>query len=272
VECERSRQSTDKFEPTIIQQHSVELFSRAKRAAEESDEKEAELVVSELFIQNLAIMAQANMSDCMNRVNCEEKCRLVVEEVIKETEIDDKEIEVIKELPTFVRTFYDAGKTGLELGKTSQCKQCPKMFNKCNRMQYEYTIKTNALYKELMERNITLFDDSDSKEEVPQEIAYLHHSMRFLDLANLSRCYARVSCEATCQHIKVHPNSEAPPAKSPLLANDPKKPASVDIIHEGALLGYTLALHGVCNTCALQYADCSADRYTIAHTSSIIFG
>ena len=272
VECHRSRQATDKFEPTIIQQHVVDLFSRAKRAVNEADEKEVEVAISELFIQNLAVMAQANMSDCMDRVNCEEKCRLIAEEVIQEVAIDEREVQAIKEMPAFVRTFYEAGKTGIELGKTAQCGQCKLMYSKCNQMQYDYTIKTNALYKDLMEKNITLFDDSDPKEEIPQDIAYLHHSMRFLDLANLSRCYARVSCETTCVHVKAEPKSEAPPAKSPLLAEDPHKPESVDIIHEGAVLGYNLAFNGVCDTCATHYADCAPDRYSIAQTSSIIFG
>ena len=272
VECHRNRQATDKFEPTIIEQHIVELFARAKRAINESNEEETQLAISELFIQNLAVMAQANMSDCMDRVNCEEKCRLVAQEVITETEVDEKEVEAINKLPAFVRSFYEAGKKGLELGKTAQCGQCKLVFSQCNQMQYEYTIKTNALYKELMEKNVTLFDDSEQTEDIPQEIAYLHHSMRFLDLANLSRCYARVSCETTCVQVKAQPMSERPPAKSPLLANDPHKPESVDIIHEGSILGFNLAFTGKCETCAIRYADCPADRYAIAHTSSIIFG
>ena len=268
AECERTRQSSDKFEPTIIQEHFVDLF-RAKRAA---DDKEEEMpIISEMFIQNLAVMAQANMSDCMDRVNCEEKCELISKKILEATEEDKKVVDAIKQMPSFVQTFYEAGKKGIELGATGKCSECKRLFNRCNQMQYDYTLKTNALYKELMDKNITLFDEDEDK-EVPQEMAYLHHSMKFLDLANLSRCYARVSCESTCQHVKAVPSTEAPPARSPLLEKDPKKPKSVDIIHEGALLGYTLAFNGVCNTCALQYADCPPDRYTIAHTSSIIFG
>ena len=270
VNCHRTRQVSDKFEPTIIQQHFVDLFARAKREAPE-DEEAAALQISELFIQNLQTMAQANMSDCMDRVNCEEKCKLIADGVFKASD-DNQEIDGLDSLPDFVRSFYNAGKKGIKLGESNECAECENTYKNCNEMQYDYTIKTNALYKDLIEKNVTLFDSSENQEEIPEEIAYLHHSMRFLDLANLSRCYARVSCEATCVTVKNDPTIEAPPAKSPLLENDPFKPKSVDIIHEGALLGYTLASRGNCETCATQYEDCPEDRYTIAHSSSVIFG
>lgn len=269
VNCHRTRQVSDKFEPTIIQQHFVDLFSRAKR--EVKDEENNDLQISELFIQNLETMAQANMSDCMDRVNCEEKCQLIAHGVFKATD-DNQDIDGLDALPTYVRSFYNAGKKGIKLGESKDCDQCKKEYQNCNAMQYDYTIKTNALYKELIEKNITLFDASQNQEDIPEEMAYLHHSMRFLDLANLSRCYARVSCEVTCIQVKKDPTIEAPPAESPLLKNDPHKPKSVDIIHEGALLGYALAGSGVCETCAKQYTDCPEDRYSIAHSSSVIFG
>jgi len=269
VNCHRTRQVSDQFEPTIIDQHFVDLFSRAKREA--GEEESDELQISALFIQNLETMANSNMSDCMDRVNCEEKCKLIAEGVFKPTD-DNQDIDGLDNLPPYVRSFYNAGKQGIKLGESKECDKCKEQFQNCNQMQYDYTIKTNALYKELIEKNVTLFDASEDQDKIPEEIAYLHHSMRFLDLANLSRCYARVSCEATCEQVQKEPNTEAPPAKSALLENDPFKPKSVDIIHEGALLGYALASTGGCDTCAKQYADCPEDRYTIAHSSSVIFG
>jgi len=263
VDCVHTRKASDPFEPVIIEEHFVDL-SRAKRASDEPNDAPVETELPEMFIQNLAVMNEANMSDCMNRVNCEEKCHLVAQRVSDNIETVD-----LEGFPEFVRNYYEAGKRGIDLGRNNKCSECQKLFNNCKAMQYEYTVKTNALYNELAQKNVSLFDDSN--EQIPPEIAYLHHSMRFLDLANLSRCYARVSCESTCLHVKSNPNTEAPTLKSPLLQNDPHKPQSVDIIHEGAILGYTLAFNGLCDTCARHYADCEADKYAIAHMSSIIF-
>jgi len=272
VDCERTPQSSDKFEPT--EDHFVDDETpRAKRDTKEEPET-ADFQISNLFIQNLELMAQANMSDCMDRVNCEEKCQLIVDKVFKVSD-DNKQLEGLDTMPTFVRSFYEAGKKGIRFGGLragGQCGDCKKTYKNCNAMQYDYTIKTNALYKELTEKNVTLFDANEAEKDIPQELQYLHHSMRFLDLANLSLCYARVSCEATCFQAKSNPRMEAPPAKSPLLENDPHKPKSVDIIHEGALLGYALAFNGQCSTCAARFAKCPSDRYSIAHTSSQIFG
>jgi len=285
VDCVPTNKSDAKFEPTIIQQHYVDLFGRAKRDVANNTstttttttttttvvQKFPSAQVSELFIQNLAVMNEANMSDCMDRVNCEEKCQLIANGVFRESPDDTRELEGLQDLPLFVRTFYEAGKKGIELGRDKRCDTCQQVFAKCTPMQYDYTVQTNALYKELIAKNITIFDERAAQQDMPSEMVYLHNSMRFLDLANLSTCYARVSCESTCFHIKREPNSEPPTDKSPLLVNDPNKPASVDIIHGGILFGYNLAFNGVCESCAVRYSDCAPDRYSIARMSLALF-
>lgn len=271
VDCVRSRQSDDPFDPTVIQQHFVDLFTRAKR---EANDESVSTPIPDLFVQNLAVMAQANMSDCMARVNCEEKCDYATRGIlVKVNEEENSSEEEDEDLPDFVENFYEAGKKGIEFAKSGECGNCKSIYSQCNKMQYDYTVRTNSLYRDLIRRNISLFQrDPSDEHQIPEDIEYLHHSMRFLDLANLTKCYARVSCETTCRHVKEFPDSEAPPEKSPFLQNDPQKPESVDIIHEGAILGYGLAIDGLCDECADHYTDCPPDKYTIAHSSSIIFG
>ncbi|XP_054162290.1 uncharacterized protein LOC128960240 [Oppia nitens] len=271
VECEPKETNNTTFEPVVIQQHYVDLFGgRAKRDVNNTIIRPT-IRVSELFIQNLAVMNEANMSECMDRFNCEEKCELIAKELVKESPEDTQEFDGLEDLPQYVRSFYESGRKGMELGRNKRCDVCMQLHSQCSAMQYEYTIRTNNLYKELIDKNVTLFEENAPKGDMPSDMIYLHQSMRFLDLANLSTCYARVTCETICQQTKMNPNNEAPSVKSPILENDPNKPASVDIIHSGAILGYTLAFNGVCETCGINFADCREDRYAIARMSAIIF-
>src|SRR5699024_8963353 len=62
--------------------------------------------------------------------------------------------------PDFVRTIMLASRKGIELAKkapaqganwTATCAQCGIEFNECAPMQYDYTIRINAIYRQLVE-------------------------------------------------------------------------------------------------------------------------
>jgi len=228
-----------------------------------------------LFSDNLLAMSHANMSDCMARLHCEERCNAtsIDGENSEETSEEDE-----SELPQYIKYFLDAGKLGAELGKKGhdECRKCQEPYSQCNEMQYDYTVKTEQLYEDLVKKNLIKFDINDTHghgSDLPQNLEFLHHSMEFLDISNLTQCYARVACESTCATYKEHPQLHAPPQTSPVLVDDPYKPKSVDIIHNGALNGYTLAKNGDnCESCSGHYLTCDSDKYSIAKSSSIIFG
>lgn len=277
--------------------------------------------VSDLFIQNLAVISEANMSNCLALATCNEHCRswpdrspderrheegilekfipplgLTVEPLAGKSK-DDIIIEDDDATgPDFVRTIMLASKKGIELAKnataisskgstaavnvTAVCGQCYGEYTGCSQLQYDYTTRINAIYRSLVEGNATLYDKTPgSDRNLNPEVLYYHYSMRFLDLANLTSCYAQVGCENSCSVYKATLAEESaemvgpPPNVSPFFKEDAHKPAAIDTIHNGALIGYKLALEGAaCEGCVRHYKDCSADKYQIARASSHIFG
>lgn len=289
--------------------------------------------VSDLFIQNLAVISEANMSSCISLATCKEHCMTWpdrnLEQQKHEQSVLDKFIpppgltiepltgkskdDIVVEDdetsgPDFVRSIMLASKKGIDLAKTTNltsnltviCGGCESEYSGCSPMQYEYTTRINAIYRQLVEKNATLYDKApEANRNLSPEVLYYHYSMRFLDLANLTSCYAQglslfiiffnyvffcfyqfsVSCENSCAIYKSTIADESvelvgpPPNVSPFLRGDTNKPKAIDIIHHGALIGFKLATtSGDCDMCARHYKDCTIDRYEIARASSNIFG
>ncbi|KAI2800325.1 hypothetical protein RDWZM_000490 [Blomia tropicalis] len=275
--------------------------------------------VSDLFIQNLAVISEANMSSCLAIATCNEHCwrwpernasdrrvqlsilerfnaptGIVLEPVVaaakgKDDGNGDGDGSDSADAHDFVRIIMNASKRGIDLAKnsiksmnrTSTCLPCMNEYGECNPMQYQYTTRINAIYRRLTEANATLYDQApDQNRNLSLEVLYYHYSMQFLDLANLTTCYALVSCENSCSVYKSTIAEESvesvgpPPQVSPFMKDDQYKPKAIDIIHNGALIGYKLALEPTddCDRCVNHYPDCTPDRYEIARASSNIFG
>ncbi|KAH9407651.1 hypothetical protein TYRP_012473 [Tyrophagus putrescentiae] len=276
--------------------------------------------VSDLFIQNLAVISEANMSSCLSLATCKEHClawpdrnaeqkkheQAVLEKFIPPPGLTmepspmsgKSKDDIVSEDddgsgPDFVRTIMLASRKGIDLAKnasssssssssnwTSICGQCDVEYSGCGSMQYDYTTRINAIYRQLVEKNATLYEKApETNRNLNPEVLYYHYSMRFLDLANLTSCYAQVSCENSCSIYKSTIADESvelvgpPPNVSPFLRGDTNKPKAIDTIHHGALIGYKLATgSGDCDMCSRHYKDCTVDRYEIARASSNIFG
>ena len=269
--------------------------------------------VSDLFIQNLAVISEANMSSCLALASCNEHCLAwprrsaqqrqheesvfekfnppqgLTKEQIQSKSKDDVNIEDDDATgPEFLRTIMMGSKKGIELAKRTYgnifnnicVRSCNSEYPECPSMHYDYTTRINAIYRQLVEQNATLYDkQSEVNKNLSPEMLYYHYSMRFLDLANLTNCYAEVSCENSCVLYKetfADDNVELvgpPPTVSPFLRENSSSNPAVDVIHNGSLIGYKLALDGAhCDQCGRHYKDCTPDRYQIARASSNIFG
>lgn len=193
--------------------------------------------VSDLFIQNLAVISEANMSSCLSVATCKEHCMTWpdrnLEQQKHEQSIVDKYVpapgmavepltgkskdDIVLEDdettngPDFVRTIMLASKKGIDLAKTANgtsnltaiCGQCDTEYNGCGSMQYEYTTRINAIYRQLVEKNATLYEKApEANRNLSPEVLYYHYSMRFLDLANLTSCYAQ-GLSTTYNYLKL---------------------------------------------------------------------
>ncbi|KAF7490994.1 hypothetical protein SSS_05580 [Sarcoptes scabiei] len=260
--------------------------------------------VSDLFIQNLAFISEANMTDCIAMSACNEHCyswperkadqreseESVIDKFLTNTESPSKKDDE-DETPDFVRVVMEASRKGIDLAKHAQsitaknirsiCSGCQTDYSdNCAPMNYAYTVRINALYRKLIESNVTFVNMAPKlPQNLSPEMLYYHYSMHFVDRANLTTCYALVSCENTCQLYKAtiaelgESVVEAPPEESVLLKGDPNKSVSIDIIHHGVLVGFKLAKSDDgCEECRNNYPDCTNDRYEIAKASAAIFG
>lgn len=256
--------------------------------------------VSDLFIQNLAFINEANMTDCIAMTACNEHCyswpersdeqkeaeQSIIDRFISVQESPKKEDE--EDTPDFVRVIMQASKKGIDFAKKlsnsknprTTCLGCQNEYSSgCAPMNYAYTVRINALYRKLIESNVSFVNlvPKLTQNHSP-EILYYHYSMHFVEQANLTNCYALVSCENTCYLYQATISElgadmvEPPASESALLKNDPNKSKSIDIIHNGALVGYKLAIENKCPECRKQYTKCTDDKYEIAKASAAIFG
>lgn len=236
--------------------------------ASEDAKKDADS--SNWVLQNLQLMKQSNLSECMARFYCEERCNETYSGAVKNI-TDEENNSSDDDLPEEMKYFFDAGNQGSRLGQFGECGQCSKLYPNCTSLQYESTLKTNEIYHDLTSKNISIFD-SQADDEIPQHLRLLHDSMEFIELANLTQCYARIGCETTCLNIKTSPVYAAPPEKASFLADDPRKPASVDIIHGGIITGHNFGVSGQCEDCVKYYPDCTQKNYEMAKSSSFNLG
>ena len=265
--------------------------------------------VSDLFIQNLAVVTEANMSSCLAWSSCVEQCQTWPERNAKQREFEENALEkfslpsqVNGEIlfskskddsdddestgPDFVRAIMFGAKKGIELGKQNQARVCDhcrtefamKPNHQCSFVQYHYTTRMNALYRKLTESNATLYDRAaKSVKNLSPETLYFHYSMRFLELANLTSCFAQVSCENSCTVYKqtltdLNVELVGPPALGDDNHNR-QTGLTTDVVQQGATLGYKIATTSAdCTECGRQYPDCLEDKYEIAKASSQIFG
>lgn len=254
--------------------NSTNSVTRNKRNSESTM-----VLSSSFYADNLHVMHQANMTDCLARLHCQEQCnyssaKSKVDNHFFELEANQTD----DDLPDYVKYFLESGRIGEQLGRQGieQCQKCASIYKRCNELQYDYTLKTNKIYEDLIEKGLIKLEatenDSNVSSSIPEHLQFLHHSMEFLDLANLTQCYARIGCENTCQITRENPLIEPPPKTSPILAGDIDKPKSVDIIHNGSILGYNLAkTNRDCNSCVKSFPNCEPEKFQIAKMSSLIF-
>ena len=264
-----------------------------------------EVRVSDLFIQNLAFINEANMTNCLAMSACNEHCyswpertaeqksreKTVIDQFISTMETTNKK-EEDDETPDFVKVIMQASKKGIDFarnakansvkGLRSACLNCQNQYSaSCPPLNYAYTVRINALYRKLIESNVSFVDLTPKlPQNLSPEMLYYHYSMHFVERANLTSCYSLVSCENTCQLYsmtitELGMNMVEPPAsESTLMKGDPNKSKSIDIIHNAAIAGYKMAStpENECHQCRQQFPDCTDDKYEIAKASAAIFG
>jgi hypothetical protein len=95
--------------------------------------------VKDLFKKEMRTVDNANMTDCMTRLLCEQICRRTSSGQINEPLLDSKEI-MGKDpsLPKNLNYFFAGGDRGFEYGQNKQCFRCAHQYKHCNDDQYEY--------------------------------------------------------------------------------------------------------------------------------------
>lgn len=250
--------------------------------------------VSDLFVQNLAVISEANMSECLSLAACTEQCLSwptrsfksrkheedVVERFLSSTELNDSDDESGGSVD-FVRIIMQGAQKGIQVAKQPKmrCNQCEVTYPNCTPLQYNYTTRINAIYRNMIESNVTLTDGSSSQHNrtAAPETIYYHYTMQFLDVANLTTCYALVSCETTCDLYRMaiqEKNGDllsSPPPVVSTVTIDNRNPNAANMLNNAAQLGYRLALADDCIQCPKLIRHCTPDKYVIAKASSELF-
>lgn len=260
--------------------------------------------IADLFLQNLAVFSESNMNECLSLASCNEQCQSwpqrsyrsrrheeeVADRFLTTAVVDSEAGSGGEEGNTssidFVRAIMAGSRRGIEIAKHPklQCKVCWREFSQCSPLHYNYTVRVNAIYRSMVETNVTLPEMAPTVVVTPTtanrsqslETLYYYYSMQFLDTANLTTCYAVVSCENTCDIYRTAINEQNSDtlATSPTLPTLPAvspRPKAIDTIHTGALLGYKFALKDSCGQCRRHFHQCTPDKYVIAKASSKIF-
>lgn len=224
----------------------------------------------ETFVENLKLLHQVNLLECITRYHCELRCNATLSEGTSSA-VDEAAEQLTDDLPFFLTHFLQGGRIGQELARTQECPKCEQLYPKCSDEDYNYTLSTNELFNQLMDAEGVNMTAMGSEEGKPEESvdAYLRQSLEFLEMANLTTCYALVNCETTCEETKAGHIQQSPTKESPIFADDPDRPACIATLHEGILLGYQLAKDGKsCEDCKATFNDCEADKYLLAKSSA----
>lgn len=97
-----------------------------------------ESFVKDLFKKEMKTVDNANMTDCMTRLLCEQICQRTSSGQITEPLIDSQDI-MGKDpsLPKNLPYFFSGGDQGFEYGQSKQCGQCAQRYHHCSDDQYE---------------------------------------------------------------------------------------------------------------------------------------